>query len=148
MVVTDFEASRINQVSTSSLLTRTTDQIIWGSLAVDSLTAPDLNPGSVNGLRMREEVAYINSPFPVTSKFMSSIFIFFCSLLEQFLKWFSMLPAPVSFDKFQCRELVLPPTATIASQPIGRRLLNQPKIVYEGSVTIKGKLTVTYFTNF
>lgn len=59
--------------------------------------------------------------------------------LFPFLPFF---PAPVVFEKLQSTELYLPPTASIAGETIGMRLMNKPKIVYDGTITIKGALRV------
>lgn len=63
------KASKINSVPVSSLLTLNTNQVIRGSLAVDSISAPDLRTNSVNGLKLSKDAAYINSPFTISSMF-------------------------------------------------------------------------------
>lgn len=115
--VDDLEASRVNGVPVSSLLTLNTNQVVSGSLVVDSVSVPDIYANSVNGLKLSKDAAYVNSPFTIST--------------------------PVHFDRLQAHDLLLPPNANISGLPIGTRLLNQPKIVYEGSVTVKGSLKLS-----
>lgn len=107
------DALQVNEIPTSSLLTRTTHQVIKG-LAVDSLSATDIIVGSLNGLKLSRDAAYLNSPFSVST--------------------------PVTFKSLESHELVLPPKASIAGQEVGRRLLNEPKIIYKGTVRVEGSL--------
>lgn len=77
--------------------------------------------------------------YPVCSYFANFIVSPFHLLINFYDGSFT---APVYFERLQAHDLLLPPNANISGLPIGTRLLKQPKIVYEGSVTVKGSLKV------
>lgn len=115
--VTELQTPLINGIPTTTLMTRTTNQTISGSLILDSLVTSDLISSSINGLELSRDAAYVNSPFPVLTQ--------------------------VSFESLESNELELPVNAYIDGQAIGKRLQHQPKIVYEGKVKLKGPVKLT-----